>query len=82
MLVVYDVIVKFLICYAYGGYILDMYVFLDLKPDDVIQQYTAVIGLPVMPPYWSLGFHLSRYGCNSSAKLKTVMISTATDSYF
>jgi len=55
------------------GGILDMYVFLGPKPDDVIQQYTAVIGLPVMPPYWSLGFHLCRYGCKSSAELKTII---------
>jgi len=55
------------------GGILDMYVFLGPGPDEVIQQYTSVIGLPVMPPYWSLGFHLSRYGYNSADNLKTVI---------
>jgi len=55
------------------GGVLDMYVFLGPKPDDVIQQYTAVIGLPIMPPYWALGFHLCRYGYNSAATLKTVI---------
>jgi len=55
------------------GGVLDMYVFLGPKPDDVIQQYTAVIGRPLIPSYWSLGFHLCRYGYNSAANLKTVI---------
>jgi len=61
------------ITYRTIGGVLDMYVFLGPKPDDVIQQYTAVIGLPIMPPYWSLGFHLCRYGYNSAANLKATI---------
>jgi len=61
------------ITYRTIGGILDMYIFLGPKPDDVIQQYTAVIGLPLMPPYWSLGFHLCRYGYNSADNLKKVI---------
>ena len=41
--------------------------------DDVIQQYTDVIGKPFMPPYWSLGFHLCRYGYGSSKRLKEII---------
>ncbi|KAM9779713.1 lysosomal alpha-glucosidase [Neosynchiropus ocellatus] len=44
------------------GGILDMYVFLGPDPKSVIQQYLQVIGFPMMPPYWSLGFHLCRWG--------------------
>jgi lysosomal alpha-glucosidase len=55
------------------GGVLDMYVFVGPTPSDVIQQYTAVIGRPQMPPYWSLGFHLCRYNYNSLAKLKEVI---------
>ncbi|XP_072882266.1 lysosomal alpha-glucosidase-like [Hemitrygon akajei] len=44
------------------GGILDFYVFLGPDPKTVIRQYMDVIGYPIMPPYWSLGFHLCRWG--------------------
>jgi len=55
------------------GGVLDMYVFLGPTSDSVIQQYTEVIGRPIMPPYWSLGFQLCKYGYNTSANLKAVI---------
>lgn len=44
------------------GGILDFYIFLGPTPEDVVKQYLQVIGVPVMPPYWALGFQLSRWG--------------------
>ncbi|KAM9792525.1 lysosomal alpha-glucosidase [Neosynchiropus ocellatus] len=48
------------------GGILDFYVFLGPDPASVIEQYTAVVGRPAMPIYWALGYHLCRWGFNSS----------------
>ncbi|XP_064576785.1 sucrase-isomaltase, intestinal [Zonotrichia leucophrys gambelii] len=44
------------------GGILDFYMVLGPTPELVVQEYTQLIGRPVMPPYWSLGFQLCRYG--------------------
>ncbi|XP_016007196.1 maltase-glucoamylase, intestinal [Rousettus aegyptiacus] len=52
------------------GGILDFYMFLGPTPENVIQQYTEAIGRPYIPPYWSLGFQLSRWGYNSLDVLK------------
>jgi alpha-glucosidase (family GH31 glycosyl hydrolase) len=42
--------------------------------DAVVQQYTSLIGRPYMPPMWSLGFQLSRFGYKSTNDLKRVLI--------
>uniref|UniRef100_A0A8D0AIN6 Maltase n=1 Tax=Sander lucioperca TaxID=283035 RepID=A0A8D0AIN6_SANLU len=48
--------------YRTVGGILDFYMVLGPTPEMVVQQYTALIGRPVLPAYWSLGFQLCRYG--------------------
>uniref|UniRef100_A0A8C2WRX5 Alpha glucosidase 2 n=1 Tax=Cyclopterus lumpus TaxID=8103 RepID=A0A8C2WRX5_CYCLU len=48
------------------GGILDFYVFLGPDPASVIGQYVEVIGNPSMPIYWALGYHLCRWGYNTS----------------
>ncbi|KAG7486476.1 lysosomal alpha-glucosidase-like [Solea senegalensis] len=48
------------------GGILDFYIFLGPDPGSVIEQYVEVIGHPAMPIYWALGYHLCRWGYNTS----------------
>ena len=44
------------------GGLLDMFIFLGPGPEQVVEQYTEAVGRYYIPPYWSLGFHLCRYG--------------------
>ncbi|KAM6946338.1 sucrase-isomaltase, intestinal [Aplochiton taeniatus] len=52
------------------GGILDFYMVMGPTPEVVVQQYTALIGRPVLPAYWSLGFQLCRYGYANDAEIK------------
>ncbi|XP_076238484.1 lysosomal alpha-glucosidase [Calliopsis andreniformis] len=54
------------------GGIFDIYFFLGPTPADVIRQYSELVGKPFLPPYWSLGFHLCRYGYGSLENTKEV----------
>ncbi|XP_074615489.1 putative maltase-glucoamylase 2 isoform X3 [Acropora palmata] len=61
------------ITYRTIGGILDFYIFLGPTPEEVIMQYTEVIGRPFLPPYWSLGFQLSRWGYNRIETVKNLV---------
>ncbi|XP_017877498.1 lysosomal alpha-glucosidase-like [Ceratina calcarata] len=54
------------------GGIFDIYFFLGPTPADVIKQYSEIVGKPIMPPYWSLGFHLCRFGYRTLEDTKKV----------
>nr|KAG5714021.1 hypothetical protein BaRGS_020349 [Batillaria attramentaria] len=38
-----------------------------------------LVGRPVMPPYWALGFQMCRYGYNSLANMQTAVSATLND---
>lgn len=44
------------------GGVFDFYFVAGPKPLDVARQYAEIVGIPVMQPYWGLGFHQCRYG--------------------
>ncbi|XP_019347375.2 sucrase-isomaltase, intestinal [Alligator mississippiensis] len=51
------------------GGILDFYLVLGPTPELVVQEYTSLIGRPVMPSYWALGFQLCRYGYKNDTEV-------------
>ena len=55
------------------GGMMDFYFFMGPTPQAVVQQYLSVIGAPMLPPYWSLGFHQCRWGYSSLSKLQEVV---------
>lgn len=54
------------------GGLIDLYIFLGPTPNEVISQYTEVIGRPFLPPYWSLGYHQCRYGYETLNRTRDV----------
>lgn len=60
------------------GGILEWYLFTGPTHEQVIQQYHAVIGRPVMPPYWALGWHQCKYGWKSIQEVETVVATYAS----
>lgn len=56
-----------------SGGILDFFIFMGPSAPEVTRQNLNLIGKPVMQPYWSLGFHLCKYGYNSLAKTNETM---------
>ena len=69
-----------MLTYRTIGGILDVMFFAGPKPEDVIRQYQSVIGNPYMPPYWGLGFQLSRYGYNNLENMRAAMMRTVNAS--
>ena len=61
------------ITYRTVGGILEFFLFTGPKPLDVIAQYHDLIGHPLLPPYWSLGFHLCRYGAKNVDYIQNVL---------
>lgn len=62
-----------MLTYRTIGGIMDVLFFAGPTPESVIRQYQLVIGTPYMPPYWALGFQLSRYAFNSLTNMRAAV---------
>uniref|UniRef100_A0A3Q4BHL6 P-type domain-containing protein n=1 Tax=Mola mola TaxID=94237 RepID=A0A3Q4BHL6_MOLML len=58
------------VTYRTIGGVLDFYILLGKTPEEVVQQFLELVGRPVIPPYWSLGFQLSRWDYGSLTEVK------------
>ena len=57
---------------AIGG-MLEFFVFLGPEPESVVKQYSEVIGRTFMPPYFALGFQLSRWGYRNTSNIEAAI---------
>jgi alpha-glucosidase (family GH31 glycosyl hydrolase) len=55
------------------GGVLDFFGFIGPDIQSVIKQYHSLIGQPVLAPYWSLGWHQSKWGYNDTTELGWVV---------
>ena len=54
------------------GGIIDYYIIIDNSPENVVRDIHYLIGIPILPPYWSLGNHQCRWGFNNFEAFKNV----------
>jgi len=59
--------------YRMIGGVIDLTIVTGPTPEAAIKQYHAVIGLPMMPPLWSLGFHQCRWGYANLSEVQGVV---------
>lgn len=54
------------------GGIIDYYIIVDSTPEFVVRDIQFLLGVPPLPPYWSLGNHQCRYGYKTFEEFQTV----------
>ena len=54
------------------GGIIDYYMVVDDSPEEVLKDIQFLIGIPTLPPFWSLGNHQCRYGYKIFEEFKKV----------
>lgn len=60
--------------YKITGGVLDFTIFLgDPNPENIIKAYHKFLGRHSMPPFWSFGFHQSRWGYKSVSMVEDVL---------
>ena len=56
---------------AIGG-IIDYYIIVGNSPEEIVRNIQFLLGIPSLPPYWSLGNHQSRYGIKNFTEFKNI----------
>ena len=54
------------------GGIIDYYIIVGNSPEEIVKDIQFLLGIPTLPPYWSLGNHQSRYGIKTFAEFKNI----------
>ena len=54
------------------GGIIDYYIIVNDSPEEVVKSIQTLLGIPPLPPFWSFGYHQSRYGYKSFQDFKEV----------
>ena len=55
------------------GGIIDYYIIIDTNPESLNSAINFLLGPPTLPPYWSMGYHQSRYGYEGYKNFKKVL---------
>ena len=61
------------------GGIIDYYIIYGNSPEEVNKYIHFLLGFPTLPPFWSFGFHQSRYGYKSSKEFNDVILNYKTN---
>jgi alpha-glucosidase (family GH31 glycosyl hydrolase) len=54
------------------GGIIDYYIIVNNSPEEVVKNIQFLLGIPPLPPYWSFGYHQSRYGYKNFNEFREV----------
>ena len=54
------------------GGIIDYYIIVGNSPEEIVKNIQFLLGIPTLPPYWSLGNHQSRYGIKNFTEFKKI----------
>ena len=54
------------------GGIIDYYIIINESPEEVLKDIQYLLGIPTLPPFWSLGNHQSRLGFKDLEEFKNV----------
>ena len=54
------------------GGIIDYYIIVDESPEEILKDLQFLLGTPTLPPFWSLGNHLNKYGYKNLEEFRSI----------